>query len=416
MKLNLYKIISAFIIIMVAVGSCTEPYNAISESYESLLVVEATITDSIQQHTVLLSRTNAVNSYDRNVESGAEVWVESSTGETFQFSESDEEGTYLSNTEFAAQQGNTYTLHITTSNGRKYVSSEEETPQKTEITNVYPEVATNDIGVEGVKVFADVSGTDGSPVFVKYEYTEQYKIVTLVDVPYDYTLENLVRDTNYEDGTCETDFDLVFTDRTENSSICYSFPTVSNTIIQNNSASYSGTEIPYTEVNFIAKDEYKLRERYSILVRAYSQSYDSYQYYNLVHKMNENDSELSSQQPGYIKGNIHSDEDEDERVFGFFNVWSLSQKRIFFDYTDFGFPQPDYFAELISVEISKGETPCPGPTNNDSIVILRGRNYQLNGLLPGAIGIPGGYKFVNPACSDCRSRGDNVPPDYWEEE
>lgn len=409
MKYTYLKITSFIILGILLFWSCTEPFNAFSNSYEEMLVVEATITDSLQQHTVKLSKTTPIDSKDISAESGAQVWVESNTGEVFQFSET-ENGMYLSDIEFAAESGKSYTLHVITSNGKEYISSEENMPQKINL-DIYPEIGQDDLGNEGVRILANTAATEDETIFVKYEYTEVYKIVTLVNIEYDYSLENIVLDDNPSDNNCYTDFDIIITPRTENSSICYSFPTVSNTIIQNSSSNYPENRITGMPVNFVSKSDYKLRERYSILVRAYSQNYNSYQYYSNIKKLNSSSSQLSFQQPGYIQGNITSASNNNENVLGYFNVWSLSQKRIFMDHNDFGFPQPPYFAELDAPTIKPEMQPCPGPTNNDIFFNYYVSGYQLNQVIPGG----GGYLLINPECSDCRNYGNNYPPDYWEE-
>ncbi|SFU28053.1 protein of unknown function [Pustulibacterium marinum] len=398
-----------FLILLFFLGeiSCTEPYAAIDQHYDSLLVVEANITDSLQNHYIKLSRTNPINSYEKNTEKNAQVWIVSNTGEEFDFNENDD-GEYVSTVEFALQNDKSYTLHIKTSDGHEYQSDEEKLPEEV-IVDVTTTVVNNDSGQKGVDIRAGVIGTDDEPFFVKYEFTEQYKIVTLIDIPYDYSLENLIIDDEPTDDDCTTDFDIVYTERTENSSICYSFPTYSNNIVQGSSVGFNGNSIPELSLHFIQEDEYKLRERCSILVRVYSQNYSAYEYFRKIKELNQNDSELSTQQPGYIHGNIHSVTNSDENVLGLFNVCALAQKRIFFDYTDFGFIQPSYFAQLRLINIAPLSTPCPGPTYKDSIVELRRLNYQL--YVPGVLHI-----FANPACSDCRSYGANVAPDYWEEE
>lgn len=422
MRINFKSKLLLIAACIICLWSCTEPYNAINENYEELLVVEATITDSLQHHTVKLSKTRPVDSQTAIKESNAQVWIENNGGEVFQFSET-EEGLYISDVEFAAETEKSYKLHVKTSNGKEYVSGDETTPQKIDL-NIYAESGQNDLGAEGVNIFANVLATQNETVFVKYEYTEVYKIVTLVNIPYDYEVRNIVYDPDF-DHNCTISFDPFVSERTENSSICYSFPTVSNRIIQNTSSSYGNNEIPNMKVHFIPKEAYKLRERYSILVRAYSQNYNSYQYYSNIKKINSNDSELSFQQPGYIKGNMISLADNNENVLGFFNVWSIAQKRIFMDYSDFGFPIPDYFADIDVINSGPGgNTPCPGPTGAQIFLDYYARSYQLVStfppippLAPGeSVLFMGSYTLVNPECSDCRNYGQNYPPDYWEEE
>ena len=116
---------------------------------------------------------------------------------------------------------------------------------------------------------------------------------------------------------------------------------------------------------------------------------------------------LSPKQPGVIAGNIKCISDSKTKVIGYFDVSSVSEQRIFFNYSDFfpGKPAP-YF------------DPC-----NDTFFnfCFRGPNcdgdsmiYTIEENLMTYISNAGlRYTFTPVVCGDCTSFSSNVVPPFW---
>ena len=87
-----------------------------------------------------------------------------------------------------------------------------------------------------------------------------------------------------------------------------------------------------------------IRNRYSILVKQYVQSLAAHTYYETLKEISDNGSILSQTQPGFFRGNISSVDNPREKVIGFFEVSSYSEKRIFFNFSDLfpKTPAPEY--------------------------------------------------------------------------
>ena len=100
-------------LLLVIYTSCTEEIDFKTESFESALVIEATITNELKQQEVLLSRTFQFEENGPNPETNAEISILSVNGEIL-FQEI-EDGKYVSENEFKAQNNSKYTLKITTS-------------------------------------------------------------------------------------------------------------------------------------------------------------------------------------------------------------------------------------------------------------------------------------------------------------
>ena len=80
----------AYFFLSIIVLSCIEPYehNFIGETENSLLVVDAILTNEIKTHTVKLSYTSSLESEDLILAKGATVTIESENGEIVNLTES----------------------------------------------------------------------------------------------------------------------------------------------------------------------------------------------------------------------------------------------------------------------------------------------------------------------------------------
>lgn len=401
-------------IIAVAFSSCTEPYKIEESTFEELLVVEANLTDSLQYQTVFLSRSYPITANQVSYESNAQVWLERNDGVTYNYVQQDT--VYVSTEAFQAEQGSSYTLHVVTSNGEEYISSQEETPQEINIESLYTEIAVDENGNEGVQIYADVVGSSSETLYTRATYQETYKIVTPYILYADTELTNLVNNCYVSNGCSSVCYDIELTNLDNPVNICY--PTLSsNEIILQSSASLNQPMIERVPLKFINKEDYMLREGYSFLAQMYSQSYDVFQYYVTTAKLNSDGDVLSPVQPGFINGNMRSVADASTRVVGYFQVNTQATKRIFFDFADFGFPEPAYFSEC-DVQFWDYNSTCPPPGTPpppDQRVMLYQAisfyNYKVLSHTPGS----SEYQIVNPECSDCRMYGTTTMPDFWEE-
>jgi len=126
-----------------------------------------------------------------------------------------------------------------------------------------------------------------------------------------------------------------------------------------------------------------------------------------------------------LEGNISSADGKQGTVIGFFDVASVTKKRLFFNYEDFfaGAELPEYPIDC-GVHSSPeshvsfcfmGEitNTCPQSiierVDLDNIVYV-----DINEANIGTC--PGPYTYVSKPCGDCRVLGSNVEPDFWTEE
>ena len=130
MKKSLIYII---IVLLMITSSCLEPFEINSEEIEAKIVIEALITDQVQNHYVKISRTVDFNQGGRTpfIEN-AVVKVTVDDGSVINYlhnpwQHADSSGFYLSEFAFGGQIGNTYVLEIEV-DGVVYSASEEMLP------------------------------------------------------------------------------------------------------------------------------------------------------------------------------------------------------------------------------------------------------------------------------------------------
>lgn len=383
--------------------SCTELYEIETKDFESLLVVEATITDELKRHELKLSRTFRLEDDAPSEITNADVWIESSKGKTYRF-DSSGPGVYTSINAFQAELDDTYTLNITLSDGSSYSSTAEGLTSASKIESIDASIA-NVNGEQGIQLFVNSDRNVSNAMYFKYEYEETYKIV----VPHPSSHELLLVNVDLAEGL---NYELELAPRTEDVSTCYS--TKRNTDILLSSLKESqNTYVDQFPLKFISSDNGIIRDRYSILVTQYVQSFEAYNFYRIMKKLGTVENIFAENQPGFVQGNLSSMENEQEKVIGFFQVSSVSSKRIYFNYTDFGFKRPPYLFECMYWNKLNFNNRAKDPERmNDYTKIY---NLLIGGGVSYYTGENPIYSFVSIKCVDCTSFSSNVIPEFWEE-
>ncbi|PWL38745.1 DUF4249 domain-containing protein [Flagellimonas aquimarina] len=374
---------------MMSVCSCIEPFEAKFEDFESIVIVEATITDKLGQQRIFLTRTFEFDDDGPFPESNATVRVEGG-GNVFTFQESTP-GVYLSTQAFVAEPNIEYQLLIETQNGRSYSSEQMTLTQNTQIDALQAERITNDLGEDGVAILVDSFDATGNSLNYLYQYEETYKIIAPDWAPLDYVIQN-------QDGI-EI---LELLPRSLDEQTCYR-TVASNSIILTNTSNLSEDRVSNYMVRFIGSNNYILSHRYSILLKQFVLSNAAYTFYERLNLFSENESLFSENQPGFLEGNISS-EDSREKVLGFFSVSSVSEERIFFDYEDF-FPDerlPEYV------------DPCnPSGINAGLLEQVRANVVKYFGIIEDNVTGEVKNAVVPRVCGDCTVLGSSEIPEFW---
>lgn len=384
------------IMLTLVINGCVEPIDLTTETFESALVIEATITDELEQQEISLSRTFQLEEDGPSEESNADVRVVSSAGEQYQFRETSP-GRYVSVNPFQAEAGKTYTLEITTADGRDYSSEPSSLPASSNLQDLHAE-RTTVRGEEGVALFLDAQASGNSSGYYIYRYEETYKIIS----PFTYPLDLIYVNGNFVEVT-----------KTKEERVCYN--TVgSQEIVLANTTAQTGNDLDDFLLRFLKIDDEKIRHRYSILVKQYAVSEDAFSFYETLKDFSGSDNLFSQNQPGFINGNVFSVSNADEKVIGFFNVAAVDTERIFFDFLDF-FEQSEIPYIYRECEIGRPSIENPVQMESFGALLMSGRVKYLGFTnLPGKPG-EGPYRVVQANCVDCTLKGSNEAPEFWTE-
>lgn len=403
------KIISYIYLLigLLIIDSCIEPVEFSTISVDSNLVVNGILTNELKNHTVELSRTIPIDSTKLSPEKNATVFITDNTGAIYNFQET-EDGTYTSINTFSAEATKKYTLNIETSNGQKYTSSEEMLPGTATVGDLDISIEENEISqIQELVIKANSNPSSGDGNYYRYEYDETYKIKTPI---WSQKKLLIISDTNpYE-------FELVDkTPEEDGIGFCYGNQK-SKKVLVTETLSLSQDQVIGFPIRQIPLDSYIIGIRYSILVKQYVINQNTFDFYTLLDKFSNPDDIFSQTQVGNIPSNVTSvDNPQEDKVLGFFEVSSLSTKRIFLN--------RDEITESVfqNYQLLGNCAERVNPEIEDS----RGRSPLLNRLRTGWIYqsppdipvIPPNrpYQLALKICGDCSHLGPVNPPDFWTE-
>lgn len=389
------------LLVSLLICSCTDPYKLQTNTFEEALVIEATITNEFKQQEIKITKTYKFEDDGPEAVTGADVIVSDEAGNSYHFEETDP-GIYVSSEEFQAAPNLNYHLNIVTADGSSYSSANEKLTAVSAISGV---TATEEIvnGLRGVSVKVNSFDPTGQSKYYRFQYEETYKIIAPYWAPFTVSVEP-----DDQIGYSIDDV-IVFNPRTYEAEICYS-SAFSNTIMLANTNDQTEDRIQDYPVRFIDYQDKILRNRYSINVKQYVQSLAAYTFYKTLSEISGNGGSILSQnQPGFFSGNLRSDDNPDEKVIGFFEVSSVSQSRIFFNYHELfpSEPLPDYFYECEVFSYDQALFDPMNPQGRDlrsNIVAGTLLYYTHDGNL---------FYMVKPKCGDCTKFSSNVRPSYW---
>jgi Domain of unknown function (DUF4249) len=298
----------------------------------SFLVVEATLSNQEGPHRVLVSYSSP--SITLNVENkpviAASVYITDDKGSRTNLTEI-VEGIYETNATYKGVVGNSYILHITLSNGKKYESSSEKllpSPPIDKINYNFVEKAnypTNDGRRLGFDVTLDFKDSPDPNQYYQWKWThiERTTYCASCTLGYNYSEDKCSTFPNYEDDQkgpetinypCRTQcFDLSFSS---------TYNIFSDNLL-------NGQQI----VNYpIARVAYDKRSLYYLKVQQRAISQKLYQYFRSIKEVTQGSGTLFDvPAETQLSPNIHSVDNPDERILGAFEVFGSSEKLIYVD-------------------------------------------------------------------------------------
>jgi hypothetical protein len=390
-----------YILVFILFNSCVEEIDLQNFSSDNILVIEANLTNELKHHSVKLSRIDSLDSSTPLYETNAIVSIKDNKQNVFLFNEGNN-GTYTSDQIFKAEINTTYILEIKTTDGEVYTS----TPQKIEAVNDIDDVnikidsdSFNQIGVS-ISVTSENQNTKAN--YYKYTYEETY----IVRAPY-WSLYKLVIGNSPRNIVRNDNPDA------EASRTCYKTEK-SIDLIQTETSSLSTNSVHNFPIQFIQQTNSKIWHRYSINVKQHIQSYDAYIYYKTLKKLSITENVFSQVQQGFIVGNMSATSNLDKKVIGLFEVNSVSQKRVFFNFIDL-FPNHGLsFTKDCDIEAPKIVEAVDGDVSYPlyEALTVRKLRFARDNEVP-TTQLPGPFKITKKECVDCRYTASNIKPSFW---
>lgn len=419
-------------IILCGLTSCIDELEAenITDVLAGSLVVDARISDRNMEHTIFLSRTFSLEDSEPLPERGAQVSILDETGNRIDFLEKTP-GTYGTNGAAILEHGKAYRLEILTVDGVRYNSEEANLPSKVEVSGLRAEKRINGFDTDGIAILVDTDDGPTTSNHYRYEYEETYKIVAPYQNPFDW--DEIDYDINDGDG-----WEVTVAPRDEQVNICFG-TNKSNDIILASTAGLDSSSLDDFQVRFSASDNYAISHRYSVLVKQYHHDINANSFFKLLKDFSSIESVFSNVQTGSLEGNISSENSDVAKVFGYFELSSYSEKRLFFNYEDFypNEPLPPYLMFCFTGApplYPEGFHITPTPEGDGFIIDGTQGSPLIDGILAGLYGYladnedyedyilregAGGAApfLVKPlGCVDCREFGSIAIPEFWTEE
>lgn len=398
-----YKI-TFILIVSFTLFTCIDPYTPDLKSFESLLVVDALVTDEDASDYVRLARTTDTPDAGKVPMSGAKVVITDDLGSSIILEERYPGDYRTDSLLFRGAVGRTYTLSIETSDGDQYESEPCMMYPVPEIDSAYygrDQVYSEETGTfrDGVTFYIDTR--DESPdSYYRWSYDEWWKFT----VP-DPKLFNYINDTA-----------IVPVDEIKLN--CWGHKRSDAIDIENTLSGHSGDFIKKPVLFVASAETNRLLIQYCVEVKQMSVSKREYEFWDLMIEINEAGGDIFDKQPFQIFSNIKCKTDPDEQVIGFFQVSGVKLKRSYITFSEAAeLDLPMYVYECDRLE--KGEidypstSPGEGFTFDEINAAFLNEGYSFIKPIYTADGELFRLVFVRPLCADCTVTGSQEKPWFW---
>ena len=377
--------------------TCIDPYSPDLDNFESLLAVDALLTDLNSSNYVYLSRTMKTADGEPEMVTGAMVLITDDAGGSTTLSEVSK-GIYKTDSlVFRGETGRSYTLHIKTKDGREYASESCFMHPVQAIDSIYitrgEELDDTEIR-EGIRINIDSRG-ESDCRYYRWKYEEWWKFE--VPDPKAYNFIDDVTITEYKPikKTCwanNKSFDIII------------------------KSSETGISDPIFFIDSEKSD--RLLIQYHISMMQLSISRQEYEFWESMQKVNETGGDIFDKQPFQVFGNIHSINNPEEQVLGFFQVSGTSVASRYITQSQLaGLELPRYkydCGKIVQGPIDYVDPnlggPLPTPTQINGWYTNAGLTFIGAYFFPGPTAQ---LIFVDPLCADCTLRGSLTMPDFW---
>lgn len=365
-------------------SGCLEPYAPPDASAAvDILVVDGFLDHGRSSASVRLTRAVALASTETpSPEEHAKVTIEESDGATIALTADTIAGSYIAN-DLTINPDKQYRLHITTQQGREYLSDFENVYRTPDIDSV-----TWRGTAAGTTVYASAHDATGNARYYVWDYAETYEYRS-----------------TYAPGYQVRNREVVQLHEEEYVNRCWATNTATSILIHSTKNLGVDAMLDYPLV-FLPVRSIKISIRYSILVKLKVVSEKNYAFWQQLKNTTESIGGLFDPMPSQVVGNVHNIRDAKEPVLGYFGVGELKEKRIFIKH--------DELPEELQLVTLK-----PSGCEIDTLLLefiegLPDKSYLIYPVGANGPGTAGGYTTAEPICMDCRVQGGVTKrPDFW---
>jgi hypothetical protein len=387
-------------------SGCIDPFYPKVQSFQSLLVVDALVTNENASYYCRLSRSFEKLSNKIEKVRGAKVTINDDLGAINSMLEISP-GVYRSDSlTFRGVVGRSYVLSIFTKEGEKYESESARMYDVPDLDSVYfgkDSEIFNDGLHEGTRIYFDSKKpVDGK--YLLWSYEEWWKFHVPFPKLYDFIDENHINPVLVSPNV-----------------MCWKHNKSDNIIIGSAEADLNNRFVK-KPLLFIASDRSdRLMIQYYVKVKQYSLSKMEYDFWDHMKQINEAGGDIFDRQPFQIISNINNLKDSKEQVLGYFRVSAVKYKSLYITRREInllGLKDFNYGCDLLFVGPSDDFPNKPSKpvtfTQMYHILVDQGYTFIDFNLAPPEAG--GGLAkliFVRNYCSDCSITGSPNKPSFW---
>ncbi len=370
-----------WILVMLCLPTCTEPFFPELDEFDNLLVVDGTVTDGPGPYIVKLATSARLDITNYEPWSGADVAISVEGGPRYALSEVVAGEYHTDSLAFRGEVGKSYRVEVILPDGRQYESTYEtlrENPGIDTVTAVpqtryYDELQSE---IPGYQFYVTSNAGNEGDHFYVWQMEGTYKYTS--DYPIDFIYAGFLRvfDEPYKYFTCYNTYTVEEVSTADTRSL------VEKRVIEK-------------PLFFLRGDNKRLSYRYSLLTKQLTVSKEAYEFWDGVRKQSGSSTSLYNTQPYLIKGNVVNIDDDLEPVLGYFTVAGISEQRIYLNKpTTF-----DVTYATCGLDYDGYRWIFWEPASEWPIYIHDG---------------PEGRAISGDGCMDCREVGGSVdPPSWW---
>jgi hypothetical protein len=366
-----------YILILALFYNCIDPYNPPEITADrSYLVIDGNyLAGEVSQ--VKLSLTQNLNEdTETSLIAGALVELEDKNKKSFKYDESLPGIYQLPATDIPL---NTLVRLKIVWQGQQYLSQYVPVVPSPEIDSVNYTVED-----DGIQFYVTTHDPDNNTKYYRWRYSETWELTSAFS-------SNFV----YDNGEIKN--------RTDNIYTCWNYED-SKEIYVSTSDNLAQDVIYLFPLHKVSANSQSLRIKYSVLVEQYALTREAYNYYKELKNNTENLGTLFDPLPFQLNGNFTNTSNPEEPVIGYFYAVNPTRKRIFVTPNDH-----DFFIRNNLTTTCELDTVLTANVPQEAVSKLIVSEYYSE-FGPDVLG----YLMASPRCVDCRYRGTNIEPEFWQ--